>query len=106
MKTRTLKSSVSSETLFRVAVAFLFVFFLHSVVRSDLSAQTPQTVPQTAEIRGTVHDAAGKPVAGAMVRVVQQNNGRIQEVATDASGSFILSEPAGFGYRVAAHGAG
>jgi tetratricopeptide (TPR) repeat protein len=106
MKTRTLKSSVSSETLFRVAVAFLFVFFLHSVVRSDMSAQTPQTVPQIVEIRGTVHDAAGKPVAGAMVRVVQQNTGRIQEVATDASGSFILSEPAGFGYRVAAHGAG
>jgi tetratricopeptide (TPR) repeat protein len=103
MKTRTLKSS---ETLLRVALVFLCVFFLHSAASDALSVQPPQAAAATAKIRGTVHDAAGKPVAGAMVRVVQQNDGRIQEVATDASGSFILSEPAGFGYRVAAHGAG
>ena len=42
---------------------------------------------------GTVFDAAGKPVRGAMVKVVRKDGSHRKATATDANGKFALRGP-------------
>jgi Carboxypeptidase regulatory-like domain len=57
-------------------------------------------------VRGTVHDAAGNPVAGASV-FFTSGPAPLQDIAalTDSEGRFALSAPVPGTYQLEAHGA-
>jgi Flp pilus assembly protein TadD len=61
------------------------VCFLMLPVRGQDSASRP-----TAQIDGVVHDSAGKPVAGASVLLQEEDQSKIAETRTDASGAFMF----------------
>jgi len=84
----------------RLAVVFLFVFFLSHRI-TDLSAQSFRGA-----IRGEVTDAHGLPVAGAKIVARNLGTSETREVSSDAQGEYrFLELPAGQ-YEVSAVASG
>jgi protocatechuate 3,4-dioxygenase beta subunit len=61
--------------------------------------------PQDRTVRGVVRDAAGQPVAGAVVTAAQpDDDARAAAAMTDAAGAYTLRAASGATLRAAAHG--
>lgn len=75
-------------------------------IRLVAAQQGPSMHQGTIRIRGTVHDAAGRLVSGASVRLEQQSSKAASEAKSNASGQFAFSGLAPGTYVLAAEKSG
>ena len=88
-------SSNSSSRRVVSAIALLLVAVSISTFVTAAGAQTIH-----GSVRGTVHDAAGQPVAGAALTVVREETGERRQAETGSSGEFTLAHLASGAHRL------
>ncbi len=88
----------------RVLGAVTAMLFAGVLATAAQQASLPHADAVT--IRGSVHDAAGQPVGGSLVRVQEKTGARVQETKTNAAGEFVFSELGMGAYVVSAEKGG
>jgi hypothetical protein len=88
-------SSNSSSRRVVSAIGLLLVAVSTSPFVTAAGAQTIH-----GSVRGTVHDAAGQPVAGAALTVVREETGERRQAETGSSGEFTLAHLASGAHRL------
>ncbi len=101
-----LYSSVEARRCRHLLGSIVLIALMLSAAAPAFAQQTSAQPTDRASVQGTVQDKAGKPVAGALVRLAQKGSPTTQQKTTGPQGDFVFTSLKAESYEVSAEKSG